>query len=228
MEGKKTKILSRKAQGEETRATLMKVGSRLFAQKGYDGVSMRTLASEAGVNLATVSYHFGGKSGLYEAIMEGIIAARTELFPRAEEVEERLAAAGSDIPAQCEVADWFVKQLVRELLGNSEYAWPAFIVSREMAQPSEWFEKLEHDFFRPSFEALCALVSGVTAPDTAREDVILTAHCIIGIIIKILEAQGVIVQRLGWETLADHVDILETVISKRIRGLLGLPMEDAR
>ena len=223
-----SKTLSRRAQGEETRATLIDVGARLFAQKGYDGVSMRTLAAEAGVNLATVGYHFGGKPGLYQAIMEEIIAVRDELFPRAEEVRARLEAAGDDVHARCVVSDWFVGQIVNELLGNSEYAWPAFIVSRELAQPSEWFDKLEQEFFNPSFESLCALVSGVADPGTGREEVVLTAHCLIGIVTKIMEAQGLISQRLGWDNLSDHIDLLETIITKRVRGLLGLPMEDAR
>jgi AcrR family transcriptional regulator len=228
MAGKQSKTLSRRAQGEETRATLIDVGARLFAQKGYDGVSMRTLAAEAGVNLATVGYHFGGKPGLYQAIMEEIIAVRHELFPEAQEVRERLTKAGDDVRAKCAVSDWFVGQIVRELLGNSEYAWPAFIVSRELAQPSEWYDKLEHEFFQPSFESLCALVSGVVAPGTRREEVVLTAHCLIGTVTKIMEAQGAIARRLGWDDLSEHIDLLETIITKRARGLLGLPMEDAR
>ena len=228
MAKRQSKTLSRRAQGEETRATLIDVGARLFAQKGYDGVSMRTLAAEAGVNLATVGYHFGGKPGLYKAIMEEIIAVRHELFPQAEEVRARLDAAGDDVRAKCAVSDWFVAQIVGELLGNSEYAWAAFIVSRELAQPSEWYDKLEQEFFNPSFKSLCALVSGVAVPKAGREEVVLMAHCIIGIVTKIMEAQGIIAQRLGWDDLSDHMDILETIITKRVRGLLGLPMEDAR
>jgi TetR/AcrR family transcriptional regulator len=42
---------------------------RLFAMKGYAGVSVRELAKEAGVNIALISYYFGGKEKLYSHIL---------------------------------------------------------------------------------------------------------------------------------------------------------------
>lgn len=42
---------------------------RLFATKGYTGVSVRELAKEAGVNIALISYYFGGKEKLYSHIL---------------------------------------------------------------------------------------------------------------------------------------------------------------
>lgn len=41
----------------------------LFAMKGYAGVSVRELAKEAGVNVALISYYFGGKEKLYSHIL---------------------------------------------------------------------------------------------------------------------------------------------------------------
>lgn len=41
----------------------------LFAMKGYAGVSVRELAKEAGVNIALISYYFGGKEKLYSHIL---------------------------------------------------------------------------------------------------------------------------------------------------------------
>ena len=42
----------------------------LFAEKGYDGVSMRLLAETAEVSKASVFHHFGSKQGLYSAVLE--------------------------------------------------------------------------------------------------------------------------------------------------------------
>jgi len=220
-------VSGRKAQGEETRARLLEVGSRLFAQKGYDGVSMRTLAAEAGVNLATVGYHFGGKPGLYKAILERIIAYRYEIFPKAEEVRARIEAAGSDRAALCRVTDWFVTRMASELLGHSELTWAAFLVSRELAQPSEWFELLGREFFTPSMDALRTLVGGVLPPETDSAEITITGHCLISMIIKLLEGHDLITKRLGWDSYASHLEILTAILKRRIRGMLGLPMEDA-
>jgi AcrR family transcriptional regulator len=41
-----------------------------FAAKGYAGVSVKEIADQAGVNVAMISYYFGGKQALLQAIME--------------------------------------------------------------------------------------------------------------------------------------------------------------
>jgi TetR/AcrR family transcriptional regulator len=58
-----------------TRQALMEAGSELFSERGFDGVPIEDLARRAGVNKALVSYHFGGKRGLYVAILESAFAA---------------------------------------------------------------------------------------------------------------------------------------------------------
>jgi TetR/AcrR family transcriptional regulator len=52
-----------------TRQALLAAGADLFAERGYDGVSVWEIAKRAGVNPAMISYHFGGKRKLYLAIV---------------------------------------------------------------------------------------------------------------------------------------------------------------
>lgn len=54
---------------ESARAKLCEVGLKLFAEKGFDGVSTRDLAKAAGVNISLISYYFGGKEGLYKQVI---------------------------------------------------------------------------------------------------------------------------------------------------------------
>jgi AcrR family transcriptional regulator len=42
----------------------------LFSQKGFDGTSVRDIAEQAGINTAMISYYFGSKEKLMEAIFE--------------------------------------------------------------------------------------------------------------------------------------------------------------
>lgn len=46
---------------------LLDTAERLFGEHGFDGVGMRALAQEAGVNLGAATYHFGSKERLYTA-----------------------------------------------------------------------------------------------------------------------------------------------------------------
>jgi len=223
-----SKALSRKAQGEETRSILIQTGARLFARNGYHGVSMRTLASEAEVNLATVSYHFGGKRGLYKAILQDIINKRDEIYPSADETQKQLSGTEGDIHAQAESVSWFINKLVHGLLGQEEHIWPAFIISRELAQPSDLYPKLEREFFEPSFQSLRTLVKTVLPDGTDEEELIITAHCIIGMVVKFLDGFSILTKRLEWTNYEGHgIEKIAAILSKRTRGFLGLPMENA-
>jgi TetR/AcrR family transcriptional regulator len=53
----------------DSKDILLETATRLFAEKGYHGVSIRELSSAAGVNVSLISYHFGGKENLYNAVL---------------------------------------------------------------------------------------------------------------------------------------------------------------
>ncbi|GAM11487.1 putative HTH-type transcriptional regulator YttP [Geobacter sp. OR-1] len=53
----------------DCRANLIRTATLLFAESGYNGVSVRQIARAAGVNLAMISYYFSGKEGLYGAVL---------------------------------------------------------------------------------------------------------------------------------------------------------------
>ena len=49
---------------------LLDTAELLFSRKGYEGTSVRDIAEEAGINTAMISYYFGSKEKLMEAIFE--------------------------------------------------------------------------------------------------------------------------------------------------------------
>lgn len=53
----------------DCRENIIAAAIPLFAAKGLNGVSVRELAAAAGVNLSMISYYFGGKEGLYAAVL---------------------------------------------------------------------------------------------------------------------------------------------------------------
>ncbi|MEN9569706.1 MAG: hypothetical protein RL172_937 [Bacteroidota bacterium] len=54
----------------EKQLQIIETAERLFAQKGFDGTSVRDISDEAGINVAMISYYFGSKDKLMEAIFE--------------------------------------------------------------------------------------------------------------------------------------------------------------
>ena len=53
----------------ETRAEILAVARRRFLAQGYQAVTMRAVAIEAGVDAALISYFFGSKKGLFGATL---------------------------------------------------------------------------------------------------------------------------------------------------------------
>jgi len=51
-----------------TKERILGAAEILFAQRGFDGASLRQLTAAAGVNLAAVNYHFGSKDRLVEEV----------------------------------------------------------------------------------------------------------------------------------------------------------------
>ena len=55
---------------DTTPAALLFAARRLFADHGYDGASVRAITHAAAANLGAITYHFGTKRKLYEAVLE--------------------------------------------------------------------------------------------------------------------------------------------------------------
>lgn len=53
----------------ETKAKILDAAEQLFAEHGFKDTSLRTITSKAGVNLASVNYHFGDKKTLVRAVL---------------------------------------------------------------------------------------------------------------------------------------------------------------
>src|ERR1700680_2153660 len=53
-----------------TRDRILKTAERLFAERGFNGVSVRELAGAANVNIASIGYHFRSKAGLLAQVSQ--------------------------------------------------------------------------------------------------------------------------------------------------------------
>jgi AcrR family transcriptional regulator len=82
-----------------TRSRILAAAERLFLDHGYDGTSSRMITAAARVNLAAVNYHFGGKEGLFQAMLaQRLDALHEERLALLDEYER--SAAGK--PLSCE------------------------------------------------------------------------------------------------------------------------------
>ena len=64
---------------DKSKQRILESATKLFAQKGYDGVGIREICKDANANICMISYFWGGKEGLYQGIIENLVEKQTEL-----------------------------------------------------------------------------------------------------------------------------------------------------
>lgn len=80
--------------GERTRAAIVDAALKLFLKRGYDGTTMREIASAADVSLGNAYYYFESKEHLIQAFYERThqehLAACERVLAREKKLEDRL------------------------------------------------------------------------------------------------------------------------------------------
>ena len=122
----------RRRDATATREALLAAAAELFAERGYDGVAVWTIAAKAGVNKALISYHFGGKRKLYRAIVDQTFA---EIVSRVESLAEsqrpapellrQLAADVAELATRRR--PHFCTMMLREVLAGGKHLEPAAV-----------------------------------------------------------------------------------------------------
>lgn len=109
------------AQGGDVKQALIGAARRLFAARGY-AVPLRAVADGAGVNPAMVHYYFGGKQGLYEAVLQEtvgpLLARLRELAVRPEPGEREIRAFLEVYIGTLAANPWIPQLIVREVLSD--------------------------------------------------------------------------------------------------------------
>ncbi|WP_413729948.1 TetR/AcrR family transcriptional regulator [Sodalis sp. RH22] len=73
------------------REALLPVATRFFSRYGYEGASLRKIASEAGVDMALVARLFGSKSALWEAVLEYLLEKQRIHLAEIRDIDEHFS-----------------------------------------------------------------------------------------------------------------------------------------
>ena len=116
-----------------TRQSIIKAAVTLFAEKGFEGSSVRDIVTKARVNQAAINYHFKGKDGLYLEVLKSAFEKLTE---NAGFDAEKLKSLSRE-----EALRSFVYQQLRPLLFRDEMSRYIRLFAWESAHPSKIFLK---------------------------------------------------------------------------------------
>jgi TetR/AcrR family transcriptional regulator, regulator of cefoperazone and chloramphenicol sensitivity len=157
--GRPKKSLNSADTPADARSRLLQAALLQFAQHGFSAASTRAIAQEAQTNVASISYHFGDKEGLYKAVLGESASDVSQAFAKLSSpdlnLQQALAGIYTGFLASCASDDWVEKAAMKLHL-------------RECADPSDQFRNWVRGFIEPMFAQLQRLLCrqlGVKRPD---------------------------------------------------------------
>jgi AcrR family transcriptional regulator len=200
---------------EVTRDRIMKAAERLFAERGYDGTSVRAIVAKARVNQAAINYHFDGKDGLYREVLRTAFRAMTE--DQLAHAEETKAMSREDALRA------FIRRQLHPLMGRDEYSRYMRIFNWETLRPSAVFRALLSEEAAP-FMGLAADLVRRFLPGADPRTVTVASIWLIGQSSVFLRNRETLAQPPMGLVLDDAVvDWLSQQIGNWIVGGLGRP-----
>jgi AcrR family transcriptional regulator len=144
-----------------TYTSLLETATEHFGRKGYEGASTREIAAASGTAMSSITYHFGGKEGLYLAVADHIAGRIAE--PQAPALAMAGAAATLTRAQATNGVLAMVEAFGRMMLAPESAAWSSFIV-REQQVPTAAFHRLYDGAMRAMVDSFVALIA-VARPD---------------------------------------------------------------
>lgn len=180
----------------DAKSAILQTAQRLFAEDGFEKVSLRRLTQEAGVNLAAVNYHFGSKQSLIDAVIEGFVnpvnEGRLEALRLAEQRSE-----GAPVPLE-EILDCFLRPALENVRRSalSERLFCRLMGRCFNDQPLPHLPASVMALFREVLESFPRSIRR-TLPKLSQEEIVWRLHFSVGVLIHVLIHGETMLQMVG-------------------------------
>lgn len=199
----------------DTRTKILTVAEKLYAEQGFEGMSTRALTSAAGVNVASVNYHFGSKKELVMAMFqERIVPMNAE---RLALLEKARAGSHPEVPSVEAILDALFKPVASRAQINGQ---PDLHFLRMVGRAISESEDFWHELFIRNFRELTmtfieALMEAV--PELPLEEIQWRFHFIIGSMLGALVKHGQFCRKTEGLPDAENIDVM----FERLRDFLA-------
>ena len=211
--------MTQKEKHDFTKERILNEAEALFAQKGYDAVSVRQITAAAHSNLAAVNYHFGSKQNLYLEVF------RSRWVPRARRLQEyfRKSLAAQDSPSPTAVAKSLAEAFLIGPLSDEERQRHHQLMARELGQPTEAFELVAEQVIRPFFKELADSLRSFMPEGQGEERLMLNIFSMFATVLYFSFAHMAVTRITGREyDAAFKARLVEHITEFSVKGLGGI------
>jgi AcrR family transcriptional regulator len=209
----------------EVRAALLKAGSELFGELGLEGASTRALARKARANLSSIRYHFGGKEGLYQAVLAMAADRFGELIgPVRDQVKASLSALeGASLeearPEVVKLLMSMIAVLVSAIEDKKIGKNLQRLILREQTSPTAWFGLLYDGFMAETIALFRGLVERYVGQGFSETEMVFRTHIVFAQIVAFLIPREALTRSLGVASLTEeHRDLIAMVVGQNVEA----------
>lgn len=161
--------------GKGVRDRLLDVAEEFFADRGFDGTSIRDLAAGAGCNIASVNYYFGSKENLYaEVWRRHLLTLRNA---RMASIEQVMESSGGK-PGLEDLLRSFARAFIGPFV-DKRGSRLITLIAREMINPHLPSSVFGNDVIRPTISAMQRALAQA-CPDLPESKVPLVMFSLVG------------------------------------------------
>lgn len=199
-----------------TRQRLLNCALPLFAAKGYGNTSIREIADAAHTNVASISYHFGDKAGLYRAVF-------FEPLGRPEDDIARFIDPQLDLS---QALHGFMATMLEPMRQGDAARHSVALRFREILEPTGlWDEEIRHSI-NPVHQALGTVLARHLALPAPDLEVQRLSIAITSLVVHLMIAQDVIAGLAP--ALLDAPDALDDWIARLTTYAVGMVAAEAQ
>ena len=174
--------ISQAVTSKEVTNRLLDAAENLFAEKGFDGTSIREITSQAKCNLAAVNYHFGGKEKLYSEVFRRRMIAMRDV--RIAGIEEVMSQTDHE-PTLEELIRGFATAFIEPLIDQSSGRRFMKLMVREMSDPRLPRKMFVEELAAPTLSALGKAMSKLY-PGLDQRKIVLSIMSIVGQLVQVI------------------------------------------
>ncbi|MCF7849402.1 MAG: TetR/AcrR family transcriptional regulator [Kiritimatiellales bacterium] len=206
--------------GDKTKKAMVNAAGELAAELGFASVSTRAVAERSGENIGSIHYHFGGKDGLFEAVVRDAMSCCTEkeFHGAIDELSEE-----STLEDLSKVIRIIIAGEITDMFRSDRPGWHSQVIYQLLQRDDTLYEIFRTEVMDPSMESMNRFFRLID-PNMGKADAFLHAVCMKLPIFAHASYRKALLKGLGEKEYSEaYLQKMEDLLVRQTQLLLGLP-----
>jgi AcrR family transcriptional regulator len=206
---------------EGTKIKMINAAGELAAKMGLDNVSTRAVANRSGENIGSIHYHFGGKDGLFEAVVHDAISCCVdkEYYHLMEDLNEGCVTPGE----LSKILRIIVQSEINDLFRQDRPQWHSQVIYQLLQREDALFEIFQMEVMNPGMEGMRKFFRMIDS-DISEDEVLLRMIILKMPIFAHANYMSLLLRQLNLKSYPEkYLKKMEDLLVRQTQLLMGLP-----